>query len=166
MKCLLHKILVLIQSGPSRGKAFPPPPISPCAGLSFPVGCAPATAAAPLGPYLSAGGGQLFTARLRRAAAEGLRCAAFDCVTFVPCRPLRLCRTVRFSHIRSAAPTALLYRAETFGAGERGLAAMFGSGRGPGGCVRGKGGSPGESVRQFARFAEPAAKVRCVRCVR
>ena len=28
------------------GKLFPRTPISPCAGLSFPVGCAPATAAA------------------------------------------------------------------------------------------------------------------------
>ena len=56
--------------------------------------------------------GQLFTARLRRTTAEGLRFAAFDCVTFVPCRLLRRCRTMRFSHIRCAAPTALLNRAE------------------------------------------------------
>jgi len=82
---------------------------------------------------------QLFTARLRRAAAEGLRFAAFDCVAFAPCRLLRLCRTMRYSHIRYAAPTALLCRAETFGAGER-----------PNGNVRGRE-RPGRNVVGRAR---------------
>ena len=92
------------------GESFSPaPPFPPCAGLSLAVGCAPATAARALPAHLSAFGRQLFTARLRRAAAEGLRFAAFDCVTFVPCRLLRLCRTMRFSHFRYAAPTALIF---------------------------------------------------------
>jgi len=58
------------------GESFSPaPPFLPCAGLSFPVGCAPPTAAAPLGPHLSAGGGQLFTARFAGCGrGPSLRC--------------------------------------------------------------------------------------------
>jgi len=132
------------------GKLFPRTPISALCRTFIGRGLRPCYRGGPIGPYLSAFGRQLFTARLRRATAEGLRFAAFDCVTFVPCRLLRLCRTMRFSHIRYAAPTALLCRAETFGAG-RIRAATFGVGRmqqrsGPGEFGRQRSGS-GESGR-------------------
>ena len=71
-----------------RGKAFPPH--SPCAGLSLAVGSVPATAAAPLGPYLSAFGRQLFTARVAGyGRGPSLRC-------------------VRLRHIRSLLPASAL----------------------------------------------------------
>ena len=56
----------------------------------------------PGGPYLSACGGQLLTARLRRAMAEGLRCAAFDCVAFAPCCSFLLKRAVLSHPLRGA----------------------------------------------------------------
>jgi len=126
-KYLSYKTLAFSHSRPSRGKAFPPHPhFHPVPGFHFSwvAPLLPRRGLCPLTcPPLAANS----SPPASRATAEGLRFAAFDYVAFAPCRPLRLCRTVRFSHIRYAAHTALLNRATTFGAGkelQRGVIAI------------------------------------------
>ncbi len=62
--------------GEFAGERFSPaPPFPPCAGLSFPVGCAPPTAARALPAHLSAFGRQLFIARFASyGRGPSLRC--------------------------------------------------------------------------------------------
>ena len=92
------------ESAALWGKAFPPHPyFHSVPGFHFPWVAPFPSAAAALPPYLSAFGGQLLTTPCG-VAPEGLRCAAFTFVTFVPRCPLRRPpnRAVRSHPLRGA----------------------------------------------------------------
>ena len=92
------------RTGGFVGESFSPHPhFHSVPGFHFPWVAPFPSAAAALPPYLSAFGGQLLTTPCG-AAPEGLRCAAFTFVTFVPRCPLRRPpnRAVRSHPLRGA----------------------------------------------------------------